>query len=95
MKLQPLGDRVILKPISKQEKTDSGIVLPDTSNERPEQAEVVAVGPGREQESGGKTSIDVEEGDKVLFKQIGPEKVEINREEFLIASFDDILAKLS
>ena len=92
-KLQPLGDNVILKPLAKEETTKSGIVLPDTAEkEKPEKAEVVAVGPGKTLDSGQKTEMTVKKGDRVLFKKYGPDEIKIDGQEYLIAGMDDILA---
>ncbi|NQV12952.1 MAG: co-chaperone GroES [Parcubacteria group bacterium] len=91
--LQPLGDNVILQPISEEETTKSGIVLPDTAEkEKPEKAKVIAIGPGKTLESGKKSEMTVKEGNTVLFKKYGPDEIKIDDEEYLIASMDDILA---
>lgn len=91
--VKPLSDKVILKPIQKDETTASGIVLPDTvSKEKPEEAEVIAVGPGKSLDNGSKSDMSVAVGDKVLFTKYGPTEVKIDGEELLIASIDDILA---
>lgn len=91
--VKPLSDKVILKPIQKDETTASGIVLPDTvSKEKPEEAEVIAVGPGKTLKDGSKSDMSVTVGDKVLFTKYGPTEVKIDGEELLIASIDDILA---
>lgn len=93
MKLQPLGDNVILKPISEEEKTKGGIILPDTAEkEKPEKAEVVAVGPGKTLANGNKSEMSVVKGDVVLFKKYGPDEIKIDNEEYLVAGIDDILA---
>ncbi|MBU1178579.1 co-chaperone GroES [Patescibacteria group bacterium] len=91
--LQPLGDNVILQPVSEEETTKSGIVLPDTAEkEKPEKAKVIAVGPGKTLESGKKSEMTVKKGDTVLFKKYGPDEIKIEDEEYLIAGMDDILA---
>ncbi|MFH2105042.1 MAG: co-chaperone GroES [Parcubacteria group bacterium] len=91
--LQPLGDNVILQPISEEETTKSGIVLPDTAEkEKPEKAKVIAIGPGKTLESGKKSEMTVKVGNTVLFKKYGPDEIKIDDEEYLIASMDDILA---
>jgi chaperonin GroES len=93
MKLQPLGDNVILKPIEKEEKTKGGIILPDTAEkEKPEKAEVVAVGPGKTLSNGNKSDMSVSKGDTVLFKKYGPDEIKIDNEEYLVAGIEDILA---
>lgn len=94
--LEPLGDKIILKPIEEDEVTKSGIVLPDTAEkEKPEKAEVIAVGPGKTLENGQKSEITVSVGDKVLFTKYGPNEIKIDNEEYLIASMEDILAKVN
>lgn len=93
--LEPLGDKIILKPIEEDEVTKSGIVLPDTAEkEKPEKAEVIAVGPGKTLDNGQKSEMTVSVGDKVLFTKYGPNEIKIDGEELLIASIDDILAKI-
>ena len=94
--LEPLGDKIILKPIEEDEVTKSGIVLPDTAEkEKPEKAEVIAVGPGKTLENGKKSEMTVGVGDKVLFTKYGPNEIKIDNEEYLIASMEDILAKVN
>ncbi|MCD5390475.1 co-chaperone GroES [candidate division NPL-UPA2 bacterium] len=94
MAIQPLGDRVLVRPLEKEEKTKGGIVLPDTAKEKPQEGEVVAVGSGRVLENGKTIPIEVKKGDKVLFgKYSGTEvKVEEKEEEHLIMREEDILA---
>jgi chaperonin GroES len=89
MNIKPLADRVLIEPISKEEKTTSGIILPDTADkEKPEQGKVVEVGPGR-----GKP-LSVKKGDIVLFNKYGPNEIKIDNKEYLIAKEEDILAVL-
>lgn len=93
IKLQPIGDKIILKPLKEENKTKGGIILPDTvEKEKPEKAEVIACGPGRMLESGKRSEMPVKVGDMVIFKKYGPDEVKIDDEEYLIASVDDILA---
>ncbi|MGN0131165.1 MAG: co-chaperone GroES [Lachnospiraceae bacterium] len=87
MKLAPLGDRVVLKPLVAEETTKSGIVLPGTEKEKPQQAEVVAVGPGTE-----KVKMEVKEGDKVIYSKYSGTEVKADEENFIIVSQADILA---
>lgn len=95
MKIKPLGDRVVLKPISVEEKSKSGIIIPDTAEkERPEQGKVVAVGPGRVLENGKVQPLSVKKGDVVLFTKYGPNEVKVDGTEYLIAKEEDILAVL-
>ena len=92
-KLKPLGGNVVLKPILEEEMTKSGIVLPDTAEkEKTEQAIVVAVGPGKELESGRVAQMPVKEGDTVLYKKYGPDEIKIEDEEYLVCSMEDVLA---
>lgn len=95
MQLEPLGDRVVVKGLSKEEVTKSGIVLPDTAEkEKPEQGEVIAVGPGKLLENGQRAPLSVAVGDKIVFKKYGPDEVKIDDEEYLILSEEDILATI-
>ncbi|MCX7832217.1 MAG: co-chaperone GroES [Actinobacteria bacterium] len=91
VKLRPLEDRVVVKPIEAEEKTKSGIVLPDTAKEKPQQGEVVAVGPGR-YEDGQRIPMEVKVGDKVIYSKYGGTEVKIEGEEYIILSSRDILA---
>jgi chaperonin GroES len=91
--IQPLDDRVLIEPISEEQKTKSGIVLPDSiEKEKPEQGKVVAVGPGRLDSNGKRTPLSVKKGDVVLFTKYGPNEVKIKDKEYLIAKEEDILA---
>lgn len=93
MKLRPLDDKIIIKPTSEEEKTSSGIVLPETADkEKPEQGEVVSVGPGKIGENGKRLPMNVKKGDKVLFKKYSPDEIKIGEEEYLVAKEEDILA---
>ena len=95
MNIKPLSDRVLIEPISKEDKTESGIILPDTSDkEKPEQGKVIAVGPGKKGKDGKATPIDVKKGDLVLFTKYGPNEIKVNNQEYLIAREEDILAIL-
>lgn len=92
MHLRPLGDRLVVKPLAKEEVTKAGIILPDTvEKERPEQGEVVAAGPGRLLDSGQRASMTVKVGDKVVFKKYSPDEVEVGEDEFLVISESDVL----
>lgn len=93
MKLTPLSDHVIIKPIREDVSTKAGIVLPETvEKEKPEKGEVIAVGPGKILENGKIIPLSVKKGDKVLFTKYGPNEIKINDEELLVASESDILA---
>jgi chaperonin GroES len=95
MKLKPLGDRLIVKPIEEEETTASGIVLPDTAKEKPQKGRVVAVGDGKWDEDGEKRiPLDVSEGDEVLYSKYGGTEVTVEDEELLVLRESDVLAKL-
>jgi chaperonin GroES len=93
MKLVPLEDRVIVKVMEEEERTVSGIVLPDTAKEKPQKAKVLAVGPGRYDE-GKLVPVDLKEGDVVVFAKYGGTEVKVDGDELLILRASDILAKL-
>ncbi|HEX74512.1 MAG TPA: co-chaperone GroES [Dehalococcoidia bacterium] len=93
VKLQPLADRIIVKPIEKEEVTKGGIVLPDTAKEKPQEGEVIAVGPGRLSDDGKRIAIDVNVGDKVIYAKYGGSEIKIDGEELVILRESDILAK--
>ena len=89
----PLGDKVLVLPLDKEKKTDSGIIIPDTvDKERPEMGKVVAVGDGKMNDDGKVVPMTVKVGDKVLFSKYGPDEVEIEDEKYLIVSESNILA---
>ena len=93
MKLRPLGDRIIVKPFAKEEMTKSGIILPDTiDKERPEQGEVIEVGPGKLLENGSRVTPNVKIGDKILFKKYSPDEFKLDDVEYLVLSESDIMA---
>ncbi|MBU3964344.1 co-chaperone GroES [Patescibacteria group bacterium] len=95
MNIKPLSDYILIEPVTAEEKTKSGIFLPETAEkERPEQGTVVAVGAGKKTSSGKILSMDVKIGDRVLFTKYGPNEIEIDGKEYLIAREDDILAIL-
>ena len=93
VKLQPMADRVVVRPIEKEEKTKSGIYLPDTVREKPQEGEVVAVGPGRLSEDGKRIAMDVKVGDTVIYAKYGGSEIKIDDEELMILRESDILAK--
>jgi len=93
MKIKPLADHILIEPIGEEEKTKTGILLPQTAEkERPEQGKVIAVGPGKKTESGKIIPLEVKVGDKVLFTKYGPNEIKIEDKEYLIAREEDILA---
>ena len=91
-KLQPLGDRVVVKPTPREEMTKSGIVLPDTAKEKPQEGEIVAVGPGAFDNDGKRMPMDVKVGQKVLYGKYAGTEFKVEEEELLIVSQKDILA---
>ena len=93
VKLQPLGDRIVVKPIEREEVTKGGIVLPDTAKEKPQEGKVLAAGPGRLSEDGKRITMDVKVGDVVLYVKYGGTEVKIDGEELMILRESDILAK--
>jgi len=95
VKLQPLADRLAVKPIEADEKTKTGIYLPDTAKEKPQEGEVVAVGPGRLSDDGKRIAMDVKVGDIVIYAKYGGTDVKIDDEELVILREGDILAKKS
>lgn len=96
MKIKPLNDHVVVKPITEDEVTKAGIVLPDTvDKERPEKGEVVAIGGGKLLENGQRAPMNVNIGDKVMFKKYSPDEIKVDDEEYLIISESDILAILN
>jgi chaperonin GroES len=90
-KIKPLQDRVIVKRIEAEEKTASGIIIPDTAKEKPQEGEVIAVGPGKVLDNGTKLELSVKPGDRVLFSKYAGTDVKIDGKEYLIMREDDIL----
>jgi chaperonin GroES len=91
-KLRPLGDRVVIKPSPREEVTKSGIVLPDTAKEKPQEGSALAVGPGRILDDGSREKMDVAVGDKILYAKYAGTEFKVNGEDLLIVSQKDILA---
>jgi len=92
--LKPLADRIIVKATSAEEVTKGGIVLPDTAREKPQEGEVVAVGPGRVLDSGKVAAMDVKVGDKVIYSKYGGTEIKLNGDEFVVLRQDDVLGIL-
>jgi chaperonin GroES len=90
--IRPIGDRVVVKPAAKEEVTKSGIVIPDTAKEKPQEGTVIAVGSGRLLDNGDRATIDVREGDRVLFAKYGGTEFKLDGEEYLVLRESDILA---
>ena len=93
VKLQPLADRLVVRPIEREEKTKTGIYLPDTAKEKPQEGEVIAVGPGRLSEDGKLIPMDVKVGDIVVYSKYGGIDYKLDDEDVLILRESDILAK--
>ena len=91
-KLQPLGDRVVVRPLGREETTKSGIVLPDTAKEKPQRGTIVAAGKGRRDEDGERIELDVKVGDEVLFAKYAGTEFKLEGEDLLIIAEKDILA---
>ena len=91
-KLRPLGDRVVIQPTPREDMTKSGIVLPDTAKEKPQEGLIIAAGPGRILDDGKREAMDIKKGDKVLYAKYAGTEFKIDGEELLIVSQKDILA---
>jgi len=94
-KIEPLGDRVVIKPLPKEEVSKGGIVLPDTVKEKPQEGEIVAVGPGKLSEEGQRMAMEVKVGDKVVYSKYAGTEFKLDDEEVVIMRESDILAKKS
>ncbi|MDR1611150.1 MAG: co-chaperone GroES [Planctomycetota bacterium] len=94
VKLRPLDDRIVVKRLEAEEKTAGGIILPDNAKEKPQRGKVVAVGPGKQLDSGVRATPDVQAGDTVLFGKYSGTEVKVDGEELLIMRENDILAKI-
>jgi len=93
MRIKPLSDHILIEPTKEEEKTKTGILLPETAEkEKPEQGKVIAVGPGRRTEKGEIIPVSVKPGQKVLFTKYGPNEIKVDDKEYLIAKEEDILA---
>ena len=92
MNIRPLGERIVLKVLESEEKTKSGIVLPDTAKEKPQMGEVLAVGNGRILDNGQKVALEVKPGDKVLFAKYAGTEVKLDGEEYMVLKESDVLA---
>ncbi len=94
MAFRPLGDRVVVKRVEEEAKTKGGIIIPDTAKEKPQEGEVVAVGPGARDEDGKRVAMDVKAGDRVLFGKWSGSEVKIDGEDLIIMKESDILGVL-
>jgi chaperonin GroES len=93
VKLQPLADRLVVRPIEREEKTKTGIYLPDTAKEKPQEGEVIAVGPGRLSDDGKRIAMDIKVGDTVIYAKYGGTEIKVDDEELVILRESDVLAK--
>ncbi len=94
-KIQPLGDRVVIKPTPKEEVSKGGIVLPDTAKEKPQEGKIIAAGPGRLTEEGKRIAMEVKKGDKVIYSKYAGTEFKLDSDELIIMREGDILAKMS
>ncbi len=94
-KIEPLGDRVVIKPAPKEEVSKGGIVLPDTAKEKPQEGKIIAVGPGRVTEDGARIAMEVKKGDKVIYSKYAGTEFKLDDKEVVIMREGDILAKRS
>jgi chaperonin GroES len=94
-KIEPLGDRVVIKATPKEEVSKGGIVLPDTAKEKPQEGKIIAVGPGRLTEEGNRIAMEVKKGDKVIYSKYAGTEFKLDGEELIIMREGDILAKTS
>jgi chaperonin GroES len=93
-RITPLEDRVVIRPLEGEEVTASGLVIPDTAKEKPQEGEVIAVGPGRLDDNGKRIPMEVKEGDRVLYSKYAGTEVKLDGDEVLVVSSRDILAKI-
>ena len=93
-KLVPLADRIVITPLKQEEVTASGLVIPDTAKEKPQQGEVVAVGPGRLDDDGKRVPMDLEVGDRILYAKYTGTDVKLDGEDYIVLNDKDVLAKL-
>jgi chaperonin GroES len=91
-KIKPLEDRILVRPEDQEETTVSGLVIPDTAKEKPQEGTVLAVGPGKRSDTGDLIPVDVKEGDRVIYSKYGGTEIKVDGEELLILSARDVLA---
>jgi chaperonin GroES len=92
-KLLPLADRVVVKPVENEQKTKSGIYIPDTAKEKPQEGEIIAVGPGRLTDDGVRIAVDLKVGERVIYARYGGSEIKIDNQELVIMRESDILAR--
>ena len=93
VQLQPMADRVVVKPVTNEQKTKSGIFIPDTAKEKPQEGEIIAVGPGRLTDDGLRIAVDLKVGDIVIYARYGGAEIKIDNQELVIMRESDILAR--
>ena len=93
--IKPMSDRVVIRPTEREDTTKSGIFLPDTAKERPQEGEVVAVGPGRYLDSGKRLDMELRVGDRVIYSKYAGSEIQVEDEELLVLGANDVLAKIS
>ncbi|MBD47885.1 uncharacterized protein METZ01_LOCUS138325 [marine metagenome] len=93
--LAPLGERLVVKPLEQEATTSSGIILPDTAKEKPQEGEVIAAGPGRLNDDGKRIALEVAVGDKIIYSKYAGTEYKVDGEEYLILRESDVLAKLT
>ena len=93
-RLEPLNDRIVIKPLHQEQVLSSGIVIPDSAREKPQQGEVVAVGPGKRDEDGTRVPLDIEMGDRILYKKYTGQEIQIDDEDLIVLEEREILAKV-
>jgi len=94
MKLVPLADRLVIKPVVQEEVLASGIVIPDTAKEKPQQGDVIAAGPGRLDDDGKRIAMDVKVGDRVLYAKYSGQEIKIDQQEYIVLAEKDVLCKV-
>ena len=93
-KLVPLGDRLVIKPVVQEEVLASGLVIPDTAKEKPQQGDVIAAGPGRIDDNGKRIPLDVKAGERVLYAKYSGQEIKIDQQEYIVLSERDVLCKV-
>ena len=92
--LKPLNDRIVIKPLQQEQVLSSGIVIPDSAKEKPQQGEVIAIGPGKRDDNGARVPLDIEMGDRILYKKYTGQEIQIDNEDLIVLEEREVLAKL-
>ena len=92
--LKPLNDRIVIKPLQQEQVLSSGIVIPDSAKEKPQQGEVIAIGPGKRDDDGKRVPLDIEMGDRILYKKYTGQEIQIDNEDLIVLEEREVLAKL-